>query len=225
MSFTVFARARPVRTAFLLNEAAGFNAVCDGLEKWSNEFWGGRQCAVALIENDGTLTTEAWQEISRFDPDRIYSFAPISDDLLAKLNEELSPWHIRQPKDNQRSDRPVDEIEETVESPGIPVSPTEQNLAALQKRPLLLFEFSKDCPALFATFPASQSWQLLSVVRIAHWETASAWLDGKPARKKSERDRAFANKRSPVVVCRNGTNVGNATKSRMETPASVFSSL
>jgi len=152
MSFTVFARARPVRTAFLLNEAAGFDAACDGLVKWSNELWGGRQSAIALLEKDGNLTAEAWQEISRFDPDRIYSFVPISDDLLAKLDEELSPWHIRQPKDNQRSDRRADEIEETVESPGVPVPPTEQNLAALQKRPLLLFEFSKDCPALLRRF-------------------------------------------------------------------------
>ena len=146
MWFTVFTRARPVRTAFLLNEAAGFDAACDGLVNWSNELWGGRQSAIALLNNDGNLTAEAWQEISRFDPDRIYSFTPISDELLTKLDEELSPWHIQQPKDNQRSDRPVDEIEESVESPGVPVPPTEQNLAALQKRPLLLFEFSKDCP-------------------------------------------------------------------------------
>src|ERR1035437_6637461 len=112
MWFTVFTRARPVRTAFLLNEAAGFDAACDGLVNWSNELWGGRQSAIALLNNDGNLTAEAWQEISRFDPDRIYSFTPISDELLTKLDEELSPWHIQQPKDNQRSDRPVDEIEE-----------------------------------------------------------------------------------------------------------------
>jgi hypothetical protein len=136
----------------LLNEAAGFDAVCDGLVKWSSELWGARQSAIALLENDGTLTAESWREISCFDPDRIYSFAPISDALLAKLDEELSPWHIRRPKDNQRSDRTADGIEESIESLGVPVPPTKQNLALLQSRPLLLFDFSKDCPALLRRF-------------------------------------------------------------------------
>ena len=82
MPFNVFARARPVRTAFLFAETAGFDAVCDGLAKWSNGFWGGRQNAVALLQDDGNLAEDAWQELYYFDPDHIYSSALLSDPFL-----------------------------------------------------------------------------------------------------------------------------------------------
>jgi len=166
MSFNVFARARPVRTAFLLAETAGFDAVCDGLAKWSNEFWGGRQSAVALVQDDGNLAEDAWQELNYFDPDHIYSSAPLSDELLGKLDERMSPWLItesKQARPGQGADKtgqntgapapsPTQWTEENIQAPGTAVPPTAQNLATFQKRPLLLFEFGKDCPALLRRF-------------------------------------------------------------------------
>jgi hypothetical protein len=166
MPFTVFARARPVRTAFLIAGKAGCDAVCDGLAKWSNEFWGGRQSAIALLEDDGNLTEDAWQELAQFDPDHIWTSAPVSGELLGKLDERMSPWliteskgarpaqGINQPENNARAPLPAPNfwVEENIQTPGIAVPPTEQNLANFQKRPLLLFEFGKECPAILRRF-------------------------------------------------------------------------
>lgn len=163
MPFNVFAKARPVRTAFLLAEAVGFDAACDGLAKWSGEFWGGRQSAVALVRGDGTLDEDAWQELVQFDPDHIYSFAPLSDTLLSELDEKISPWLITEQKQarhgqgaEKREQNPMPSpsqwVEEAVQTPGIAIPPTEHNLAHFPKRPLLLFEFGKDCPPLLRRF-------------------------------------------------------------------------
>ena len=154
MPFNVFARARPVRTAFLFAETAGFDAVCDGLAKWSNEFWGGRQSAVALLQDDGNLAEDAWQELYYFDPDHIYSSALLSDELLGKLDERMSPWLITESKQARLGQganksgqdsgaptpNPTQWTEENIQTPGTAVPPTGQNLAVFQKRPLLLFE-------------------------------------------------------------------------------------
>ena len=166
MPFNVFARARPVRTAVLFAEAAGFDAVCDGLARRSNEFWGGRQSAVALLQDDGNLAEDAWQELILFDPDHIYSSAPIPDHLLGKLDERLSPWLITESKQarlGQGADKPEQNagaplpdssqwVEENIQAPGTAVPPTEQNFVSFQKRPLLMFDFGKDCPALLRRF-------------------------------------------------------------------------
>ena len=167
MSFTIFAKARPVKTAFILNESAEFDAVCDGLARWSAEFWGSRQGIVALL-NENSLTDDAWQELIHFDPDNVYSFAPISDKLLEELNARLSPWHIREPQQHRIPDEPKTQtnatiqnnlqwIVESIQSGGIPVPPTEQNLKAIPipaitKNPLLLFNFDKNCPLSLRRF-------------------------------------------------------------------------
>jgi hypothetical protein len=64
------------------------------LVTWCTNTWGGRQSNVTLLQQDGTLSEDAWQELIRFDPDQVYSQASLDDELLRKLDEELAPWHI-----------------------------------------------------------------------------------------------------------------------------------
>ena len=167
MAFTVFAKARPIRIAFVLPQTEAFDAMCDGLAAWSSKSWAGRQSAVALLENDSTLSADAWKELIRFDPDHIYSFTPLSDELLAKLDDELLPWSIKESNSAKEALESREEtkehaggtspnpnlwIEEHIEVPAVPVPPTEKNLAALGQRPLLLFHFGKECPVHLRRF-------------------------------------------------------------------------
>jgi len=167
MPFTVFARPRPIRTAFLLADATGFDAVCDGLVTWSIEAWGGRGSTIALLEKDGTLAEDTWQELVCFDPDQVCPLGPLTDELLGKLHEELGPWFIAkseqagcddegEPAPSRQVDQgipdPADWQEESIGMPGVAVPPTEQNLGTLDKRRLLLFDFGKDCPAVLRRF-------------------------------------------------------------------------
>src|SRR3990172_5810374 len=141
MPFTVFAKARPIRIAFLLRETEGFDVVLDGLASWSSKFWGGRQSAVAVIDNDEALSADAWQELIRFDPDQVYSFTRLPDELLAKLDDELLPWSIKESRSarelreagekpkSQASETPPNPeswIEEHIEAPAVPVPPTDK---------------------------------------------------------------------------------------------------
>jgi hypothetical protein len=68
MSFNIFVKARPIRTAFILSESEEFDAVCDGLAGWTAEFWGARQSIIVLLKND-SLSDESWYELINFDPD------------------------------------------------------------------------------------------------------------------------------------------------------------
>jgi hypothetical protein len=162
MSYAIFAKTRPIKTAFLLNETAQFDAMCNGLVKWSTESWGGRQSILTML-NDNSLTSDAWQELIHFDPDIIKSFAPISDKLLGELDARLSPWRIIEPKEQfekqENKKNPIGDAEfgESIQSACFPVWPTELNLKSLGKsffgnRPLLLFTFSKNCPVVFRRF-------------------------------------------------------------------------
>lgn len=161
MPFNVFAASRPIRDAFLLSEQQGGDAACDGLVKRSLETWGGRRSLMAVLKEDGSLSEDAWQELIFFDSDRLYSFAPLSDDLLTRLDETLAPWLIRVPEAPGapagpetaqvhqdvagKPTAPVWQLEH-INLAGVAVPPTKSNLASLRNRPLLLFLFTKDCP-------------------------------------------------------------------------------
>jgi hypothetical protein len=167
MSFTVFVAARPIKTAFLIPEETGTNAMCDGLVRWSHETWGGRLSAVALVEKGGTLAADAWDELQRFDPDQVYSFSPLPHQLLPQLDETLAPLLIAEPERARLAPKPGIEsapaapiasadsdqwAEERFRLPGISVPPTKLNLAQFRDRPLLLFNFGKGCPAVLRRF-------------------------------------------------------------------------
>src|SRR5262249_49301580 len=151
MPFTVFAAARPIRDAFLVAEGAAGEAACDGVVRWGVETWGGRRCALAVVGDDGSLTQEAWGGLTAVVPDRVYSFAPLSDALLAKLDETLEPWHVRAPQRPNASETSVAESAdqdsgknpcapqwrpEPIRLPGVPVPPTKSNLGYFQNKPL-----------------------------------------------------------------------------------------
>ena len=163
MSFNVFAKARPIRNAFIFKESTAFDAACDGLATWSSEIWGGRRSVVVLMQDNGTLDEDAWTELVQFDPDYIYSFAPLPDALLSELDSKILPWLIMEKKQELGGkaatgpeQNPLHNqsqwFEESVQVPGVAVPPTERNLAQFPKRPFLLFEFGKDCPPLLRRF-------------------------------------------------------------------------
>ena len=98
-----------------------------------------REVAKALSHcpKENSLTDDAWQELIRFDPDTIHSFAPIPDKLLDQLHTRLSPWHIKEPQPrhdagelknqtNAPVQNPLQWIVEGIQFAGVPVPPTEQ---------------------------------------------------------------------------------------------------
>jgi hypothetical protein len=190
MSFKVFASARPIRTAFLLDETPGFDAACDSLISWGVEVWGGRRSPIALIEHDGALSEDAWQEMIRFDPDQVCSFVPVSDELLRKLDAEFAPWHVTAPKECQPSSKVVgassgdaedtavdpETCRERIRAAGIPVPPVKRNLEVFQNRPLLMltktvrFSSVASCTATWARITRGSIRVLARLAATPPWE-------------------------------------------------------
>ena len=115
MPFTIFARPRPIRTAFLVNSAiprpenAHVDAILDGVVSFCNFTWGGHFNPLVVVGPEGSITTERWEELVEADVDEIYVSSTISEELLKKLDSFI-PWNIREAEHISRyaSDRPIE---------------------------------------------------------------------------------------------------------------------
>jgi len=153
---TVLVDPRPVRFAFLIDldafplRSSRFFAIIDAVIAFNNVHWGGR--ANTLVPFSGQrLDDRHWQLLKAQDPDRLVVFAPLSNELLEKLDEQLSPCEIHLDDQTRK-----DEVRFAVQlEGGIGVPPTADNyraahpghLSALtQEDPrLVVFGFGEGC--------------------------------------------------------------------------------
>jgi hypothetical protein len=89
MAFTVFAKPRPLRTAFLLDLSAQpsgrADAILDGIVSFCNGTWGGHLNPLVVVGADGAITANHWGELLNADADEVYASFPISGPLLEEL--------------------------------------------------------------------------------------------------------------------------------------------
>jgi hypothetical protein len=172
MAFTVFARPRPVRTAFLVDSSAQISnrrlvdAVLDGFVSFCNSAWGGHLNPLVVVDASGDIATDSWDEFLEADVDEVYASSPISKSLVEELDARVLPWSINGP-DAAKTASDVDVTgdrwsEVPVSQDGVAIPPTVENLRKIEKqnlfpfetgnKNLLLFEFSSDCPAVLRRF-------------------------------------------------------------------------
>jgi hypothetical protein len=157
MSYTIYARPRPVRTALVLDKTVfregtwHCDALLDGIVASAIGTWGGRQNAIVLIEPDSDLSVDEWGELEAADPDRVQAFAPLKDAWVQRFHTRLLPWKIAV-KDAMREAEPKGESFEArwrwldTSLPGLATPPFPENFKKLPQAPLLMIEFSQDCP-------------------------------------------------------------------------------
>lgn len=157
MSYTIYARPRPIRTAFVLDTTVfregdwRCDALLDGIVASAVETWGGRKNPIVLIEPDKDLSTDQWRELEAADPDRIQAFAPLNDIWVQRFHARLTPWKIAV-EDMAKEEEPKGESVEAqwrwlnADSPGLATPPTPENIKKLYPRKLLMIEFSPECP-------------------------------------------------------------------------------
>jgi hypothetical protein len=172
MAFIVFARHRPIRTAFLVNSIGErssqrlIDAIIDGVISFSNVTWGGRCNPLAIVNASGALSQDTWEELLQADVDEVYATSSIAQALLEEIDARVMPWDIRGPEhaqtafdEGENSDRWT---EIAVAQDGVPILPSIENLGKIENqnlfpletggKKLLLFEFSQDCPAILRRF-------------------------------------------------------------------------
>lgn len=92
-TLTVTTTTRPKRIAFLVHEERFTNDEINGIISFNCQHWGGR--FNPIIPTSGSeLKPDWWHMLVAVDPDVIYSFVGLSDDLVDRINRHILPASI-----------------------------------------------------------------------------------------------------------------------------------
>jgi hypothetical protein len=92
---TAIADARPLRVAFLLNPGDCPSALLDEIFREAYGRWGGRRSLIVPTTPEGIdARFEKW--LALYDPDVIYSFVELSEDMEADIHERYAPAYYKQ---------------------------------------------------------------------------------------------------------------------------------
>jgi hypothetical protein len=85
-----WARLRPFRVAFLIEDGEYANLALDGIFADSYNRWGGRFSLIAPCIN-GRIAPNYWPWLEAYDPDIVYSYVPLNRADVLEVHERLSP--------------------------------------------------------------------------------------------------------------------------------------
>ena len=135
------------------------DSVLDGITTYSINTWGARRDSIHFFSGATGFTDDEWDDLEDADPDRIYTFSPVSHGLLERLHL-LRPWSI-QMHHALGGDSPGN----VPTLPGVPVLPTRESLAK-HDIPLLLLAFTYECA------PETRSFLHRNFGSYDHWTNA-----------------------------------------------------
>ena len=85
-----FSRPRPIRAAFLVEQHEHENAMLDAIFQNCMGRWGGRFSLVIPSGKDGP-NKEYMNWLEAYDPDIIYSYVDLDENIIRELHEQLYP--------------------------------------------------------------------------------------------------------------------------------------
>ena len=98
--YSVLARNRPIRVAFLINtdffssRPAVLGDTVDSIVDWNHTHWGGRTNPIIFFSGN-SLTKEDWLHLDVADPDCISVVGPITKDLVTSSLSDLGVQNLR----------------------------------------------------------------------------------------------------------------------------------
>ncbi|MBI2251865.1 MAG: hypothetical protein HYU63_03810, partial [Armatimonadetes bacterium] len=92
-SFSIYAKPRPKRVAFFIDPNNSSEELLDAIFDFNLSVWGGRYNPIIPICNKN-VSDDYWQLLKFCDPDIIYSYAEVSEDLIEKIDRCISPLHF-----------------------------------------------------------------------------------------------------------------------------------
>lgn len=87
-------RPRPIRVAFLVGDGEHADLALDGIFADSYKRWGGRFSLIVPIYDD-KISDEYWDWLEAYDPDIVYSYTPLSSELILSIHERIGPSEIK----------------------------------------------------------------------------------------------------------------------------------
>jgi hypothetical protein len=85
-----WARPRPLRVAFLIEDGEHASLALDGIFADCYGRWGGRFSLIAPCLN-GRIAPSYWPWLEAYDPDIVYSYVPLTRADVLEVHERLSP--------------------------------------------------------------------------------------------------------------------------------------
>jgi hypothetical protein len=85
-----WARPRPLRVAFLVEEDEHASLTLDGIFADCYARWGGRFSLIVPCFQ-GRITPSYWPWLEAYDPDIVYSYVPLTRTGVLEVHERLSP--------------------------------------------------------------------------------------------------------------------------------------
>jgi len=85
-----WARSRPLRVAFLIEDGEHAGLALDGIFADCYDRWGGRFSLIAPCFNS-RIAPSYWAWLEAYDPDVVYSYVPLSSTDVLEIHERLSP--------------------------------------------------------------------------------------------------------------------------------------
>jgi len=85
-----WARARPLRVAFLIEDGEHASLALDGVFADCYNRWGGRFSLIVPCLN-GRIAPSYWPWLEAYDPDIVYSYLPLSRADVLEVHERLAP--------------------------------------------------------------------------------------------------------------------------------------
>src|SRR5260370_32867382 len=85
-----WARPRPLRVAFLVEDGEQAALALDGIFADCYDRWGGRFSLIVPCFN-GQIVSSYWPWLEAYDPDIVYSYVPLSRTDVLQIHERLYP--------------------------------------------------------------------------------------------------------------------------------------
>jgi len=93
-NISVYSRPRPVRVAFLIDTENCPDQLKSAVLDFNVKVWGGRFNPIIPVLN-GDIPKGYWNLLSFFDPDIIYAYPKLSDNLIKKIDIKISPYYLK----------------------------------------------------------------------------------------------------------------------------------
>lgn len=96
--FSIFAKPRPRRIAFLIDPENSSDELIDAIFDFNLSHWGGRYNPIIPVSNK-TISNDYWQLLAFCDTDIVYSFPKLDEVLIGKINRIVAPFQLIHHKD------------------------------------------------------------------------------------------------------------------------------
>lgn len=137
--YSIYIDKRPFKIAFIVDPNGGLTQI-DKITEYNQTKWGGRYNPIVLSDGK-SIDKEWWEFLVVYDPDIIKSLVPLSDSIIKRIENFLSPYSLEIP--HRQEDKSVH-----IQDEGLSILPTVENVALVSRSfmknsSLVLFEIDK----------------------------------------------------------------------------------